>query len=737
MRAFRLFYQELARLLRSRTTWLAALCMILSPLAGLTVYRPLYSTSSTAYITTTLGQYLANPALAGGLTGAVLFAVLTVWELDRVRRGGMDALADATVPPLTASLVRLMAILCAAALFQAVTMAVWLPYTAAAAGAVFDGRTYFLVYLLFMAAALPLAILFSSAMYQFTQRMDLSIALFAVFAGLSLTVWSEKWQLCWLNPCVWAISDDFSNDRLFRSVAYMRLTWLAALAGVWSLSYLCIRRYGKGLGGSFALNARRIYRPAVAAALLACAAIACLSQPFLDHSVNTDITGMGYFETLNSEGSAKLHVQVRPDSAAGRVEGTLLCSISTETPQEREITFAVNPGYEIGAVRANGQAVPFTVAGEHIQNNDLLSVSIPAAMEIELEIEYGGFPTEWNLVESLQGDCEISGQYMRLENSVLAPVPLNIWGLEEIVDIVLPSGIIPIPFGTEEAHLLEENSGTALWRIEASSANMCLYAGDYIREDIETAGICIEFYYARKHQPIMEAAGAADAIKAVVEYCAGHYGPLSFYGGESLKLIQSRVSSGGYAVPGASLLNEIDFTAQNLSNREKGGSAAEIMIHETVHQWWGLGRMFDVSDPLDPWSAEGLTTYTTYRIVKELYGEETAQANFVRRWQNTVAGYYDNFYVRCPEYLNVLPESFQENIAISLAGVRHYNEMPLKLLKAERLVGGEEAMDRILSDLFGQELDWTYPYLTYQNFLDACGLTEADLELTEEDVYAG
>ena len=109
----------------------------------------------------------------------------------------------------------------------------------------------------------------------------------------------------------------------------------------------------------------------------------------------------------------------------------------------------------------------------------------------------------------------------------------------------------------------------------------------------------------------------------------------------------------------------------------------------------------------------------------------------MRRWQNTVAGYYDNFYVRCPEYLNVLPESFQENIAISLAGVRHYNEMPLKLLKAERLVGGEEAMDRILSDLFGQELDWTYPYLTYQNFLDACGLTEADLELTEEDVYAG
>ena len=40
------------------------------------------------------------------------------------------------------------------------------------------------------------------------------------------------------------------------------------------------------------------------------------------------------------------------------------------------------------------------------------------------------------------------------------------------------------------------------------------------------------------------------------------------------------------------------------------------MIHELVHQWWGLGNMFDTSDPTSPWSAEGLTVYTTYRIVR-------------------------------------------------------------------------------------------------------------------------
>lgn len=33
------------------------------------------------------------------------------------------------------------------------------------------------------------------------------------------------------------------------------------------------------------------------------------------------------------------------------------------------------------------------------------------------------------------------------------------------------------------------------------------------------------------------------------------------------------------------------------------------------------------------------------------------------------------------------------------------------------------------NSLFNRELDPMYPYLTYQEFLDACGLTEEDLSL--------
>ena len=189
------------------------------------------------------------------------------------------------------------------------------------------------------------------------------------------------------------------------------------------------------------------------------------------------------------------------------------------------------------------------------------------------------------------------------------------------------------------------------------------------------------------------------------------------------------MAGGGYAVGGASLLDEADFTIANLEDTSKGAVPGETFIHELVHQWWGLGNMFDTVDSTTPWSAEGLTVYTTYRIVKELYGEDYAREHYVDQWQQAVDDYYLNFYVRRPEYLEMLPENEQLAISNSLSQVRQYSEMPLKILKAEQLVGGEEAMDQILHDLFNRELDPMYPYLTYQEFLDACHLTEEDLNL--------
>lgn len=728
MKTIRLFPLEFGRLLQNRLTWLIVLLTVISPAAGLFLYKP-------ATATTMLSLYLANPAIAGGVVGGILFGLLTIFELDRVSRSRADVLMDAAVSPLAMALVRLLALLAAAVVTVALTMLVWLPISMHLIGSVFGGLDYVLAYLLLMGLALPLSILAAAAAYQFTRRVDLSLVLFAAFAALSLTVWADDWQLCWLNPCVWALSDDFSNFRIFRSVAWMRLTWLAALAGVWTVSYLCIRQYGKGVLGSLAASVRRIYRPAIALLLLVCSGTAYAAQPLVDQS-NPDEMAMTFYEVPYAENvvCTGRSAQVFPNTSTGSLSGTASYQFQNTSGQKQNVAFGINPGYTISNVQVNGADVPFSVSEYQEYNEAMLEVTIPVDEQAELVMEYSGFPQESRNMSTMQGSKEISTEYLCLENSALSPRLMNVMpgenGYPATIEITLPASMTAIPFGSSEAEVIaEHDNDTKTWRYEANGTGGILYAGDYICENIEAGGMTIEFYYGRKHQSVMEAAGAVEAVKSVVDYCTEHYGPLSFGTGETLKLIQSRVTGGGYATNGASLLDEADFTADNLGNADKGGGAGEVMIHELVHQWWGLGNMFDTSDATSPWSAEGLTVYTTYRIVKELYGDAYAQEHYIDQWQQAVDDYYLDFYVRNPDYLANLPEDKQLEITGNLTYVRQYCEMPLKILKAEQLVGGEDAFDQILNRLFNRELDPMYPYLTYQDFLNACGLAEEDLNL--------
>ena len=137
MKTMRLFPLELKRLLQSRLTWLMMALTVLSPVLGLVLYK-------SATSTTMLSMYLANPAIAGGVAGAILFGLLTIFELDRACRSRVDVLTDAVVSPLTTALTRLLALLTAAVLTVGLTMLVWLPISAGLIGSVFTGVNFLL-----------------------------------------------------------------------------------------------------------------------------------------------------------------------------------------------------------------------------------------------------------------------------------------------------------------------------------------------------------------------------------------------------------------------------------------------------------------------------------------------------------------------------------------------------------------------------------------------------------------
>ena len=249
-------------------------------------------------------------------------------------------------PPLTTALTRLLALLMAAVLTGGPHHAGLAPHQRGAHRLRVHRRKLCAGLSAVHGAGAALGILAAAAAYQFTRRADLSMVLFVAFCALSLTVWADDWQLCWLNPCVWALSDDFSNFRVFRSVAWMRLTWLAALAGVWTVSYLCIRQYGEGH-----LRLPGPERPAGLppghcpgpAGLLRLTAYA--AQPFIDHS-NPDLTVMSFYEIPTPRASPLLRPH-RPGVPGHRcrhsVTGRASYQFQNTSGQEQSISFGINP----------------------------------------------------------------------------------------------------------------------------------------------------------------------------------------------------------------------------------------------------------------------------------------------------------------------------------------------------------------------------------------------------------
>lgn len=184
---------------------------------------------------------------------------------------------------------------------------------------------------------------------------------------------------------------------------------------------------------------------------------------------------------------------------------------------------------------------------------------------------------------------------------------------------------------------------------------------------------------------------------------------------------------GGYALRGVSTWFETVLAPDTLSDTDKGASATEVFIHEMLHQWWG-GLGLSCADE-ELWSSEGLTVYSTYRLVKEKYGELYAQQYYVDAWKEAVDEQNRSFYNRHPEYLDLLPELYQAQIRSANKVINQYQRMPLMILKAEKLVGGEDKMDEILRQMYAERDQYQENDFYFTDFLNYLGLTEEDLNL--------
>ena len=112
---------EWMRLFRSKGTWLALLAASAAPLVGYGLYQPAGGGTTAALV-------LLNPMLAGALGGALAFAVLTLSEMNRVKKGRMGPLTDSVVSPLRMAVVRTAVLMLTAVVSSLVTSLLYLPY---------------------------------------------------------------------------------------------------------------------------------------------------------------------------------------------------------------------------------------------------------------------------------------------------------------------------------------------------------------------------------------------------------------------------------------------------------------------------------------------------------------------------------------------------------------------------------------------------------------------------------
>lgn len=725
MRFFSLYRVELRRLLLTKYIWLISALCLCSPLLGYTVYKPITMEAMS-------GLYIGNPVLAGTAAGAVLWAVIAIVEGDRQRRSGTDILADSAAPPTAHSAAKAAALMTISAAVTLLCALAYIPFTAAKLEYLFDAGFYFMNFFVFMMPTWWISILFADGIYRITRRVELSSVLYAALAYMSYSRFAERnWFMQWLNPTIGAYSDGFPDIWFLRMGAYTRLVWLCIAAGAWAFSLICRRKYQKGLAGSFARGLKKVYLPVSAAALAVTGAVLWNVQPFIGHgSEEFNLENEHEFienSLQTAEPVTAADYSIKLDPVPGTLSGKAEFQLTMVAKGENVLR--LNAGYKIKSMTYGGEPVSFRTVKEDINGQYDTYFELPNKNYQKLIIEYSGYPTVARCyMPSVKPS--IGSNYIYMGNTDCVPQLADYIAAKANLEVTLPDDLIPFVEHRQLISSTDNGDGTRTYRTTLDTSYIYNFiAGHYVTENFSSKDYDFNFIYGDVYRSAVEEYDMRQSICDVFDYCTEHYGKTRYAAKGTFTLFQlSSMYGGGYAVSNMSTLYEDAFSPNTLSDPNKGTNATEVFLHEMIHQWWGGVGMWCEDDGL--WSAEGLTVYTTYRIVKEKYGELYAKQYYVDYWKKYVDEQNRNFYNRHPEYLEKLPERYREQLNVLNRSVNHYMRMPLMLLKAEELLGGEEQMDAVLKQIYTdyRERPSQYPF-TYKEFLDYCGLTEEDLKL--------
>lgn len=743
MRTLRLTGHELGRLLRQKRSWLFLAVVMLLPIILCT---DMFGLGQRYYSGTMSTVLMLQPAKLALVFAGLTVAIFVLLELQRMQRAGMDALMGSATSPVGHAVRQTLALLAVMLGAVLVAICVLLPYTAAVMGSIFDVQTFLWCWLLLYYGGLVLCILLAAGVYLISRSLEVGVivvGLAVVFDGIQ--PFAGPFLLPWLSTAVVSLSDATGSQTQFFMLLYTRLVWLPAALGVYLLGVLCVRRYGMGLARSFLHHCRKAALPVALAALVAASALLAAGQPLIDNgpilkarqyidpktgivTVHTDYDSMQVKADQNpnlnlTSGQAEMFV----NKDTHRLEATVRYTLVSRSDGEAVLPLINAPGLDIHEVLLDGRPMPFTKEKNDSFMHSVYYVSLSGLEpKAALEIRFGGYPRNRRDAQVIS-TC-ITDKFVMLMYYLPCqpPQPVSTEVAETIM--TLPDNLSPIAIWGEafvEVPCDAPGYKSYLTRVTAGS---WLVAGDYVVDTFEAGGNEVQLTYFRNKTEVMRELDAVGVLRGAINFFTDCFGPLDM-GGQPVVLLELDASIlGGWMLGNVSMFGETAFAGGNYkaepgaANRE-GGSGIALAVHEIAHHWWGLG----FQNMSSPWSSEGLTSYSTYLYMKELYGEDYARREFIDVWQQNTDRLQNAFYLTHRDYVKNLTQADTLKMYNSYNGFSHYDLMPTLLMRAEEMVGGEAVFIQRLAE-FRERYKDNIAQANYTAFLNHMGLEKEAVE---------
>ncbi|OPJ64628.1 M1 family aminopeptidase [Clostridium oryzae] len=722
MNLFALIINENKKFARSTATYVMFLLTIVTPLWGFY--------SKDVYDKSKIDLIILAPAKGGAIICAVIWTFFTIHELDRNYRCNITCIIETNVSMLKLNAAKVFAVTIAAGISISVTSIIYLPYSIYAMGKLFNLSLYLFSYFVIMLPGVCFSILISAGIYMIVKRRDLSLLLYGVLFYISYNT-IDKYLASWIQTDIGVYSVCFGNAWAVRTALWNRLVWFLISMTVFIVGILCTRRYDKNVLRSLQINLKNLYLPCLAVILVIMSFYTYVYEPYFDEpknilqkfiddkKVKMSTVADAYNEAIKQNNKIivkRTKANIVINTKAAELQGKALYYIQNKIKAKQEISVCIQPGYKVKVLKINGKKATYSDKSEVIENNRFLKLMLPPDKHCIIQLEYGGKVLGDHTTDILSATT-ISNEYICLAGDELIPrINANRDENEFSGKLTLPSDLVPVTTGDETKETAKnEKEHTNTWSFHCAGEKVGLYAGDYALKKIRAGGINVEFYYNRAQTANVKKTKAVHVIKAAIKYYTGMFGKLNFTN-KPLKIVELHAALfGGFANSNISTCSEDVFNPiTSESDNDEGTNNEEVLAHEICHQWWGDSVLFPYSGE---WSSEGLTVYSTYRFLQHEHGRRYAQKIGIEQWRKENSKMERSFYYRHPQYLNIMPQEYSEEIISANNMTSMYKKIPLEIYKAQQLIG-KRKFDKILAKLYRKyKLN-----LSFHDFLKECRL---------------